>query len=103
MKEIFLKNDGSINVEKINEYIQSEGIDTTYDDPTSPYYKRTLLYGAIHDSGINPHTKLQLVAYLIDKGANVNDFWNREGIAIALSQANLDLAKLLLKAGADIS
>lgn len=100
MKDIFLKSDGNINEEGIDEYIKNYGIEEPYENRDSIYNGKPPLYIAISSNEIDAHIKVKLVSCLISKGAKIGT--GSGLINIALYNQNFDLADLLLRKGASV-
>lgn len=112
IKDILLKEDGSINEDGINQYIAAnESVDAYYENPESKFQGQTLLCAAITHDEISPHTKIRLASYLIKKGASVDrvamlmgelTLKHDELIELALEEKDYEAAYLLLKQGTNV-
>ncbi|WP_141676700.1 hypothetical protein [Legionella jamestowniensis] len=109
IKDILITNDGTINEEAINHYIESyQDVDARYKNCESKYTGQTLLCAAITHDEISTDTKIRLVSYLINRGAlatrvgtQIGEIYPKhdELIDAALEEKNFEAAYLLLKEG----
>jgi hypothetical protein len=103
MRDILIKEDGTINTEAIDNYIKTNDINALYDNPDSAYHQQTLLSAAVSLREIKPGIKERLVTYLFEHGAEINNkkLINYGLVCIALANSDLSLANFLLKNGAN--
>lgn len=105
MMRVLLDENGHVNTTYIDSYIELHGIDKPFFGSDEVYDQQTLLFAAVSSKEISQNKKIELVSHLLQKGADINGWFNNEKgglIAVALSQNNTDLADLLLNSGASV-
>ncbi|MBA2709489.1 MAG: hypothetical protein H0U57_02715 [Tatlockia sp.] len=97
----FLYQDGSINKDALENFLRNNDINMTYESPEG-LESQTLLLETVSSPELTTQVKLNLISYLLQKGAEINNRELKKGLlGIALATNNLELADFLLKKGAD--